>query len=113
MASIESKSFEQPDETQRFDKTTIEFVGLAEGRVQRTTFHPGWRWSRSVGPAMNADRCSVNHLAYVVSGRLHAEHDDGSVGEVSAGEVLHLAPGHDAWVVGEEPVVLIEFQGLL
>jgi quercetin dioxygenase-like cupin family protein len=113
VASIESKSFDRPDETKELDKTTIELVDLAGGQVQRTTFQPGWRWTESVGPAMHADRCSVNHLAYVVSGRLRAEHDDGSVGEVKPGDVLHLAPGHDAWVVGDEPVVLIEFQGLI
>jgi hypothetical protein len=62
--------------------------------------------------AVNADRCPVNHIAYVAAGRLHAEHDDGSEGEFAAGEVFHLAPGHDAWVVGDEPVVLIEFQGI-
>ena len=113
MSSIESKSFDPPDETKHLDKTTMDLVGIAGGQVQRTTFEPGWRWSESVGPVMNADRCQVNHIAYVVSGRLHAEHEDGSSGEVKAGDVFHLAPGHDAWVVGQEPVVLIEFQGML
>jgi quercetin dioxygenase-like cupin family protein len=112
MASVESRSFDDPDETTTFDKTTIELVGLDDGRIQRTTFEPGWRWSEHVGPAMDADRCQVDHLAYVVSGRLHVEHDDRSTGDVGPGDVFHLKPGHDGWVVGDEPFVMIEFQGM-
>jgi hypothetical protein len=111
MASIESRSFDQPDETNNLEKTTIERVGLAGGQIQRTTFQPGWRWTENIGPVAKTDRCQVDHMAYVASGRLSMEHEDGSTGEVKPGDVFRLAPGHDAWVVGEEPVLLIEFQG--
>jgi hypothetical protein len=113
VANVESKNFDQPDVTKELPKTRIDLVGLAGGQVQRSTLEPGWRWTGSVGPAVNADRCPDNHIAYVAAESLHAEHDDGSEGEFAAGEVFHLAPGHDAWVVGDEPVVLIELQGLL
>jgi hypothetical protein len=111
VASIESRSFDEPDEKKTPDKTTIELVGLAGGQIQRTTFQPGFRWSESIGPLMGADRCQVDHIGYVASGQLHIEHDDGTTGAAKAGEVFRIAPGHDAWVVGDEPVVLIEFQG--
>ena len=112
METFGSRTFDEPDETRSMDKTTIELVGLAGGQLQRTTFEPGWRWSESVGPIAGTDRCQVDHIALVVTGRLHAHHDDGSDGEVTAGDLFRLAPGHDAWVVGDEPVVLIEFQGM-
>ena len=112
METFESHTFARPDETLSMERTTIDLVGLAGGETQRTTFQPGWRWTEAVRPIAGTDLCQVDHLAYVVSGRLHADHEDGSAGEVSAGDVFHLAPGHDAWVVGDEPVVLIEFQGM-
>jgi len=112
METFESRTFAKPDETLSMEKTTIELVGLAGGEIQRTTFQRGWRWTEAVRPIAGTDLCEVDHLAYVVSGRLHADHEDGSAGDVTAGDVFRLAPGHDAWVVGDEPVVLIEFQGI-
>jgi hypothetical protein len=112
MPGIESRSFDQPDETKMMDKTTIELVGLAGGRIQRTTFESGWRWSECIGPAMGADRCQVEHIGYAVGGRLQIEHDDGTTTEIEPGDVFRIAPGHDGWVVGDEPVVWIEFQGV-
>ena len=113
VASIESRNFDEPDEKKTPDKATIELVGLAGGQIQRTTFQPGFRWSESIGPLMGADRCQVDHIGYVAAGHLHIEHEDGTSGEAKAGEVFRIAPGHDAWVIGDEPVVLIEFQGVL
>ena len=111
MASIESRSFDGPDDTKTMDKTTLEVVDLAGGKIQRSTFQPGWRWSECVGPTMGADRCQVEHIGYAVSGHLHVEHDDGTTSEIQAGDVFRVAPGHDGWVVGDEPIVMIEFQG--
>lgn len=111
MASIESRSFDGPDETKTMDKTTMEIVDLAGGRIQRSTFEPGWRWSECVGPNLGANRCQVEHIGYAVSGHLHVEHDDGTTSEIRAGDVFRVAPGHDGWVVGDEPIVMIEFQG--
>jgi hypothetical protein len=111
MASVERRNFDSPDETRSPEKTTIELVNLAGGQVGRYTFQPGWSWSECIKPVVNTDKCQVDHLGYVVSGRLHIEHEDGTTGEAEPGDVYRIGPGHDARVVGDEPVVLVEFQG--
>jgi hypothetical protein len=111
MAGVESRNFESPDERRTPEKTTVEIVNLAGGQIGRYTFQPGWRWSECIKPVAKTDSCQVEHIGYVVSGGLHVEHRDGSSGEVRAGDVYRVAPGHDAWVVGAEPAVFVEFQG--
>ena len=111
MAGIETRNFESPDETRSPEKTTVELVNLAGGQIGRYTFQPGWRWSECIKPVVQTDTCQVEHVGYVVSGRLHVTHEDGTEGEAAAGDVYRIAPGHDAWVVGDEPAVFVEFQG--
>ncbi len=111
MAGVEHRSFESPDETRTPEKTTIELVKLAGGQIGRYTFQPGWRWSECIKPVVKTDSCQVEHIGYVAAGRLHVQHEDGSEGEVGAGEVYRISPGHDAWVIGDEPAVFVEFQG--
>jgi hypothetical protein len=111
MAGVESRNFQSPDETRTPDKTTIELVNLAGGQIGRYTFQPGWRWSESIKPVVKTETCQVEHVGYAVSGVLHVEHEDGSSEEVTAGDVYRIAPGHDAWVIGNEPAVFVEFQG--
>jgi hypothetical protein len=111
MAGVESRNFDAPDETRTPEKTMVELVGLAGGQIGRYTFQPGWRWSECIKPVVNTESCQVEHVGYVVSGRLHIEHEDGSSGEITAGDVYRIAPGHDGWVVGDEPAVFVEFQG--
>ncbi|HEX2064327.1 MAG TPA: cupin domain-containing protein [Acidimicrobiales bacterium] len=111
MAGVESRDFSAPDETRTPEKTTVELVNIGGGQIGRYTFQPGWRWSECIKPVVGTDSCQVEHIGYVVSGRLHVEHEDGSVGEVGAGDVYRVAPGHDAWTVGDEPAVFVEFQG--
>ncbi len=111
MAGVEHRSFESPDETRTPEKTRIELVKLAGGQIGRYTFQPGWRWSECIKPVVRTDSCQVEHIGYVVSGRLHVKHEDGSEGEVGPGEVYRISPGHDAWVIGDEPAVFVEFQG--
>jgi ethanolamine utilization protein EutQ (cupin superfamily) len=111
MAGIETRNFESPDETRTPEKTTVELVNLAGGQIGRYTFEPGWRWSECIKPVAQTDTCQVEHIGYVVSGRIHVTHDDGSEGEATAGDVYRIAPGHDAWVVGDKPAVFVEFQG--
>ena len=111
MPGLESRSFDSPDETRTPDKTTVELVNLAGGQIGRYTFQPGWRWSDCIKPVVKTDSCQVEHVGYVVSGRLHVTHGDGSEGEVAPGGAYRIAPGHDAWVVGDEPAVFVEFQG--
>jgi len=111
MAGIEARDFSTPDETRTPDKTKVEIVNLAGGQIGRYTFQPGWRWSECIKPVAGTDRCQVDHIGYFVSGRLHVVHEDGSESDVRAGDVYRIAPGHDAWVVGDEPAVTVEFQG--
>jgi hypothetical protein len=110
MSGFEVNDFSSPDETRTPPKTKVEVVKLANGEVGRFTFQPGWRWSECVKPLVVTDSCQVEHVGYVVSGRMRIEHDDGSSGEIGAGSVYRIAPGHDGEVLGDAPVVVVEFQ---
>jgi hypothetical protein len=106
------KRFDQPDEIRRFPKGRFELVTLAGRTFGRATYEPGWRWSVDVGPSVGATRCSVEHVALVLSGRAAAAFDDGRVIELRAGEVFYIPPiPHDSWVIGEEPYVSVHFLG--
>lgn len=109
MAGIEAKSLDAPDETRTPEKTAVEIVRLDSTEVGRFTFQPGWRWSECIKPVVGTDSCEVEHLGYAVSGRMHVVHDDGTAVEVGAGDVYRIEPGHDAWIVGDEPFVAVEF----
>lgn len=111
MAGVEARDFSAPDETRTPEKTKVEIVNLAGGQIGRYTFQPGWRWSECIKPGAGTDSCQVDHIGYFISGRLHVIHDDGSETDVGAGDVYRIGPGHDAWVVGDEPAVTVEFQG--
>ena len=111
MAGAEARNFGSPDETRTPEKTTVEIVKLAGGEIGRYTFQPGWRWSECIKPIVKTDSCQVEHIGYAVSGTLHIKHEDGTETEVKAGDVYRVAPGHDAWTVGDEPAVFVEFQG--
>ena len=111
MAGVEVRDFGTPDEVRSPERTTVEVVKLAGGEIGRYTFQPGWRWSECIKPVAGTDTCQVEHVGYVVAGRLHVEHEDGSKDDVAAGSVYRIAPGHDAWVIGDDAVVTVEFQG--
>src|SRR5215472_11809680 len=113
MAPMQNKNFARPDETRKFDKGLLELVTLGGVTFGRGTFQPGWRWSTSVKPLVKTKSCEAPHLQYHVSGRLHVVMDDGSEAEFGPGEVSLLPPGHDAWVVGDEPVVVIDISGMV
>lgn len=109
MAGIEKRSFDSPDETRRPDKTTVEVVKVAGTTVGRATLQPGWRWSETIKPVVGTDECEIHHLGVLLAGRMHVVHSDGSEADIAAGEVYDIQPGHDAWVVGDEPAVAVEF----
>jgi Cupin domain len=111
MASLEIKSLGNPDEVRPFkdDKGAAHIVNLTPGPVGKGVFEPGWRWSEHVKPIAGTDSCQTAHLGYVVSGRMHIQMTDGSEGECGPGDAVHIAPGHDAWIVGDEPCVFIDF----
>ena len=82
-------------------------------RLGTVTLKPGWKWSTSVKPIANTDSCQAPHLQYHVAGRLHVVMDDGSEAEFGPGDVSKLPPGHDAWVVGQDAVVIIDITGMV
>ncbi len=86
-------------------------VRLGGMTIGRATYEPGWKWSEHVGPAAGAKSCAVEHVGMVVSGRATAAMDDGRVFEMKAGDAFYIAPGHDSWVVGDEPYVSIHLMG--
>ncbi len=110
MAGLSSKSFDSPDETRAPDKTKVEVVRLAGATVARITFQPGWKWSECVQPVVGTDACEARHVGAIVSGRMHVVHNDGTGGEVRPGDAYVIEPGHDAWVVGDEPAIAFEFE---
>lgn len=111
MAGLASRSLASTDDVRTFDKGRMEVVTLGGATVGRGTFEPGWRWSECVKPIAGTDSCQAAHLGYVVSGRMRVVMDDGTQGEAAAGDVFDIAPGHDAWIVGDEVCVIVDFQG--
>ena len=108
--AFEVKSFDSPDETRPFEGNgQADVVNVGGRTIGRGTFEPGWRWSENVKPIAGTDSCEVSHLGYVLSGRMRVLMDDGSSGEVGAGDVVAIAPGHDAEVVGDEPCEMLDF----
>lgn len=113
MPTLEAKTFESPDEVREFQAHgRVELVNLDSGPVGRGTFEPGWKWSNDVKPLAGTDSCQVEHIGYVLSGRMKLVMDDGSEHEYKPGEAFHMPPGHDAWTVGDEACVLLDFGGL-
>lgn len=111
MASIEVNDFSAPDEVRSPERTTVELVKLGAGEIGRYTFQPGWQWSSCIKPVVGTDTCQVEHIGYVISGTLRVEHEDGTTLDAPAGSVYRIAPGHDGSVVGDQPAVVVEFQG--
>jgi quercetin dioxygenase-like cupin family protein len=114
MASLQAKRFESPDEVRPFkdEKGNVELVELSGHMVGHGTFEPGWRWSEHVKPLSGTDSCQVEHIGYVMRGRMKVVMDGGEELEVGPGDVFHMPPGHDAWIVGDESCVLLDFGGL-
>ncbi|MEW6364786.1 MAG: cupin domain-containing protein [Acidobacteriota bacterium] len=111
MASAEFKSFASPDEVRTFEKGRLELINIGGGIVGKLTLEPGWRWSTHVKPIAKTDSCLAPHFQYQMSGKLHVVMDDGRQFDLRAGDVSALPQGHDAWVVGEAPVVLVDWAG--
>jgi mannose-6-phosphate isomerase-like protein (cupin superfamily) len=102
------RSMDEPDERREPPLARVDVTNSGDTTIARAVAQPGWKWSTSVKPIAGTDSCEVAHTGYVISGRIHIRMDDGSEAELSAGDVFTCAPGHDAWVVGDEPVEFLE-----
>ena len=107
----EHKSFAKPEEVREFPHGRAEILKVGNAEVGRLVFQPGWRWSKDVKPIANTKSCEAPHFQYHVSGKLAIKMDDGNEFVAGPGDVTSLPSGHDAWVVGSEPVVVIDWFG--
>jgi mannose-6-phosphate isomerase-like protein (cupin superfamily) len=105
------KRFDAPDEIRTFEKGKFELVRLGGMAIGRATYDPGWKWSTHVGHPGGKKSCDVEHVGLVISGRAIAAMDDGRVVELNAGDLFYIAPGHDSWVIGDQPYVSLHFLG--
>lgn len=105
------KRFDRPDEIREFEKGRFELVHLGGMTIGRATYQPGWKWSQHVGSALGQPSCRVEHVGMVVSGCATAAMDNGDVIEMRAGDIFYIPPGHDSWVVGDEPYISLHFLG--
>jgi len=112
MAKAEVKSFGKPDEVREFPKGRLELIKIGGATIGRAIFQPGWRWSTSLKPIAKTKSCEAAHFQYHVSGVLKVRMDDGTELECRPGDISFLPPGHDGWVVGDEPVIIVDFQGM-
>jgi hypothetical protein len=111
MAKAEHKVFAKPDEIRTFEKGKMEVLTIGGGTVGRLTLEPGWQWSKHVKPIAKTDWCLAPHFQLLISGKLHVKMADGDEFDLVAGSVSALPQGHDAWVVGNEPAVLVDWAG--
>jgi hypothetical protein len=109
---MQKRSLARPEETRSFDKGRVELVTVGDVTFGRATLQPGWKWSTCVKPLAHTESCEAPHLQYHVAGCLHVVMDDGSEEEFGPGDISLIPPGHDAWVVGQEPVVVVDISGM-
>ena len=109
MTNMFRKSFEDADEVKTPDKTHASVVKLGNVNVTKLVLQPGWKWSECVKPVVGGDSCQAGHVGVIIQGKLMCVHDDGSEVLAEAGDAYYFAPGHDGWVVGDEPVIGYEF----
>ena len=108
---VEIRRFGEPDESRTFERGSFELVSIAGVTVGRASYEPGWVWSEDVGAATGESMCQVEHVGLVVSGRTAVKMSDGAEYELAPGDLFHVAPGHDSWVIGDEPYVSLHFLG--
>ncbi len=113
MEKVELKSFGAPDEVREFPKGRLELIKVGGAMIGRAVFEPGWRWATSVQPIAKTSSCEAPHFQYHVAGVLRIRMDDGAEFDCRPGDVSLLPSGHDAWVVGDEAAVLVDFQGMV
>jgi mannose-6-phosphate isomerase-like protein (cupin superfamily) len=107
--TLTKKNFNKPDETQSSQYMKADTIKIGEMAIVKQTYQPDWRWSKHVKPLAKTDSCQVHHFGVLVSGRLGVKADDGKLVEIGPGDVADIPPGHDGWVIGEEPAVFYTF----
>ncbi len=112
MARLQHKSLEAPDEVRSFPKGRVDIVQLDDVVIGRNVFEPGWRWSHDVAPVAGTKLCQYHHLGVILSGTLHVVLEDGTEMELGPEGAYEIPPGHDAWVIGDEPWVALDFAGM-
>lgn len=110
--SLQSIDFSRPQEVRDFPHGKVELITIAGVTFGRATFQPGWRWSADVKPIAQTASCQAPHLGVQLSGTMHIRMDDGTERDLGPGQVVNIPPGHDGWVVGNEPVVFIDITGM-
>lgn len=109
MPRLQRKGFRTPDEVRRFPNGRMDVVSLDEIAIARFVFEPGWRWSKDVAPITGTRSCQHRHVGYTISGTLEVRMDDGTQLTIGPGDAYEIPPGHDGWVVGDEPWDSVEF----
>lgn len=109
--TLEAKNLGTPDETRVFTHGGVSIVDVGGVIVARGEFEPGWRWSNDVKPIAGTASCQVPHTGYLLAGRMHVQMDDGTGLELGPGDAIVISPGHDAWIVGDETCVLLDWSG--
>jgi hypothetical protein len=100
-----------PDEIMTFEKGKVSVAKVGDTTIGRGYFEPGWSWEKSIKPIVKTDSCQLPNTQYVISGRLRVALDDGTEEEFGGGDVAYVPPGHNTWVVGNEPLVIVDFSG--
>ncbi len=108
---LELRQFATPDEVRMFEKGRFELVRMGDMTIGRASYEPGWRWSEHVGAGTGEQRCQVEHVGLVISGRAKVLMADGTEIEMGPGDLFSVPPDHDSWVVGDEPYVSLHFMG--
>jgi class 3 adenylate cyclase len=105
------KNLNRPDEVRKFQRSQTELFDLGDTVVGRQVFEPGWRWSTDTQPVVGTEWCEVFHQGVAISGRLHVAMSDGPELELGPGDLFEVPSGHDAWVIGDEAFVSVNFTG--
>src|SRR5215210_242094 len=110
VARLQRRRFEDSGDIRETPNGRAELVELDDRVIARMVWQPGWRWSTDLKPIAGTQSCQFHHVGIALGGRLHIQMVDGIELEVGAGEVFEIPPGHDAWVVGDEPFVTVDFE---
>jgi hypothetical protein len=111
MSTTRGKSFSDPDELTEFPNGVNAVITLGDLTLTKGTFMPGWRWSHDIQPIVQTKSCESHHRGYIISGRIGVRMDDGTEAEYGPDTVINTEPGHEGWVIGDEPVVMLEIGG--